>query len=349
MKRLRDYVPTAAIAPARQLVFSLKATALRCIAWSRETSSLYYAFASPAFRREQRSVAAGMLRHLAHQDPRAELYTLRRDTHRLEKALLMRPRRDVFALDYIEEAVTAYRHCVTTEPELGPELNWARDVLTEYFSVVGNHPTIERARRLFQSTGTRQAPPERVPYRRDLGPCPVDYAQLLALAMRRRSVRWFADRPVPRDLLDKAIRVAQQAPSSCNRQPYVYRFFDEKAQVSELSTLPLGTAGFAHNIPVLCAVVGDLSAYFDERDRHGIYIDASLSIMGFMFALETLGLSSCPLNWPDIERRERHAARRLGLAPHERIIMFIAIGYPDPDGLVAYSQKQPLDYVRTFS
>jgi len=100
---------------------------------------------------------------------------------------------------------------------------------------------------------------------------------------------------------------------------------------------------------MLCAVIGDLSAYYGERDRHGIYIDSSLSIMSFMYALETLGLSSCPLNWPDIETLERRAENLLELKRHERVIMFIAIGYPDPQGLVAYSQKKDLHSLRSFN
>ena len=50
---------------------------------------------------------------------------------------------------------------------------------------------------------------------------------LRELAERRRSVRWFADRPVPHDLIDKALEVGLQAPSACNRQPFAFRFFDD--------------------------------------------------------------------------------------------------------------------------
>jgi nitroreductase len=39
----------------------------------------------------------------------------------------------------------------------------------------------------------------------------------------------------------------------------------------------------------------------------------------------------------------------LGLEPDERVIMLIALGYPDPDGLVCYSQKRPLAELRSFN
>ena len=71
--------------------------------------------------------------------------------------------------------------------------------------------------------------------------------------------------------------------------------------------------------------------------------------MAFLLALEAQGLSSCCLNWPDLEPKERRMAKLLGLAADERVIMLIALGYPDPQGLVAYSQKRPLAELRSYN
>ena len=59
-----------------------------------------------------------------------------------------------------------------------------------------------------------------------------------------------------------------------------------------------------------------------------------------MLALETLGLSSCPINWPDIEEREQAMSNLLQLNVWERPIMCLAIGYADEEGGIAYSQKK---------
>jgi len=63
--------------------------------------------------------------------------------------------------------------------------------------------------------------------------------------------------------------------------------------------------------------------------------------MQLMLALETLGLSSCPINWPDVEALEQRMAKQLDLPAWIRPVMLIAIGYADPDGGVAYSAKKP--------
>ena len=70
--------------------------------------------------------------------------------------------------------------------------------------------------------------------------------------------------------------------------------------------------------------------------------------MSFILSLETMGLSSCALNWPDLKDSEYKMNQALKLTPNERVIMLIAFGYPDPAGMVAYSQKKPLDELRKY-
>jgi hypothetical protein len=46
-----------------------------------------------------------------------------------------------------------------------------------------------------------------------------------------------------------------------------------------------------------------------------------------------------------MEKRMRH---ELKLDGHERVIMLLAVGYPDPNGLVPSSKKLSIDCVRTY-
>ncbi len=154
-------------------------------------------------------------------------------------------------------------------------------------------------------------------------------------------MRWFDPRPVPRELVFKALDAAAQAPSACNRQPFLFRYFDQPADAQRIAAIAMGTTGYAGNIRSLVVLLGDLGCYPEERDRHVPYIDASLAAMQFMLSLETLGLASCPINWPDIEHREREMAEALALPLHLRPVMLIALGYPDPQGGVPFSAKKP--------
>jgi len=110
----------------------------------------------------------------------------------------------------------------------------------------------------------------------------------------------------------------------------------------------MGTGGYAHQVPSIVVVVGDLSAFFHERDRHLIYIDSSLAAMAFVLGLEAQGVASCMINWPDIPERDARMRKLLGLANTERVIMLIAYGYADPERLVPFSAKGKIDDIRSF-
>ncbi len=321
---------------------------------SPKLAAIYYAIFSDRFHREQWAVQHGQQKYLQRlKHPGTGSALLRRNIHRLEKGLTMRPRRDVFALDYIAETVAAYAQLASRCPAtvFSDELRWSHDVLKQYFEVVSNNPIIAE-----HSAAFNQLPsPESIaatftPYIRQADAAPVisidDFAQL---AKYRRSVRWFLPKVVEREKIDLAIAVAAQSPSACNRQPFVFRIFDDPECVRKISSIPMGTAGYEHNIPVFIVIVGQLRNYFDERDRHLIYIDGSLAAMSFVFAAEVQGLSTCCINWPDIEDREQKMASLLRLEEDERPVMCLAVGYPDPEGLVAYSQKKSVDELRVYN
>jgi nitroreductase len=321
-------------------------------------ASLYYATVSPEFWREHVAVIRGRQRYRrSSMLASSQFFRLRRNVHRLEKGLIMRPRRPTFALDYIGETVDCYARLVElsrTAPEAidADELRWARDVLAAYFEAVAPTRAITQVRARFDAAGEPPMPVAgpSVPYARDLSALPsVDYDALLALSQRRRSVRWYRQEPVPREMIDRAIEVAAQAPSACNRQPFEFRIVDEPEMVRRIVAIPPGTAGFADNLPAVAVIVGKLDAFAKERDRHLIYIDGALAAMAFIYALETQGLSSCCINWADAGREERAMREALQLRPEERVVMLVAFGYPDPEGMVPYSAKVPLDILRRFN
>ena len=343
----------------------------RLMQWASRSgrrASFYYAFFNNTFDREHRAVLVGRIGFEASKSGQQASTSslLRRNVHRLEKGLLMRPRRDIFALDYIEETFGFYeaaRAARAGRQLAGGEVRWAHDVLTAYFEATASHPKLDPLRERF---GRLEPPPRHdgdgaapehagipdvwTPYPRDLTREPsVAYDDLLALSWRRRSVRWFKPDPVPRELIEKAAAVAALSPSACNRQPFYFHVFDDPELVKDVAGLPGGTAGFAHQFPAIVAIVGELRNYYGERDRHLVYVDASLAAMSFVYAAETLGLGTCCINWPDIERDELRADRTLRLDPDQRPVMFLAVGYPDPEGMVAYSQKKPFEEIARYN
>ncbi|RUO41644.1 nitroreductase-like protein [Pseudidiomarina aestuarii] len=315
-------------------------------AFSRFTSSLFYTFFSREFAREHQAVLKGRIAYWKSlKNIQRTCALLRRNTHRLEKGLIMRPRRASFAEAYIGETVSCFRQAAASGSLELNELKWAQDVLTSYFEVVTDTPIIARARADFE--GLLQEPTQDAQQRRSI-PYPhaelpqpdISPEQLKQLFVRRRSVRWYLDKPVPEALVREAINMASLAPSACNRQPYQFHFINESARAAKVAGYAGGTVGFNQNLQSLIVVVGDLNAYPTERDRHCIYIDGSLAAMQLMLALETMGLSTCPINWPDIEFREKLMEQELDLSAHQRPIMLMAVGYADPEGGIPFSAKK---------
>lgn len=311
----------------------------------------------PAFWREQRAVLSGFSDYFKNNlAPHQNISLLRRNIHRVEKALVMRPLRDRFALGYIEETVTFIEYVTAnSEPRIlfanRDTLGWSVSVLDKYFATIVLNPKLESLEARYRKTRESLAefinPTDTPIPRKDYPDVNVSYEDFNRLAITRRSVRWYLDTPVPRELVEKALETAIQAPSACNRMPYEFRIFDDPDLVQKVASLPMGTIGYSKNIQTIAVVVGKLNAYFSARDRHLIYIDGSLAAMSLMLACETLGLSTCPINWPDFEPLEQKMAKLLNLMPYERPLMLVSIGYADPEGLIPSSaKKQRENYLR---
>lgn len=348
-KVISSLIPARMMPGFRRTYARVKLAVLRVFASRDFLAGLHYTVVSRQFCREHRAVLTG---RIAYQQALIETgrtsALLRRNTHRLEKGLVMRPRRDVFGEGFIRETVECFVRAVATPGYSAEELRWAHDVLESYFEVVTLTPTIGAAKARFVeatlSVGNpeRPAPPNYVPYPQHNVPATtISYGQLLTLFRRRRSVRWYQDRPVSKDDLIRMVHAATFAPSACNRQPFRFLIADSSDAATEIAKCAGGTVGFADNLQALVVIVGDLSSYPSERDRHLIYIDASLAAMQMMLSAETLGLSTCPINWPDLEGAERKIARLLPLPSYQRVIMLMAVGHADPSGGVPYSQKKP--------
>lgn len=329
---------------------------LRLFSSSEHMANLYYALISNQFGREHRSVLRG---RVAYQKSLKELKKssalLRRNVHRIEKGLIMRPRRPVFGESFIGETVECFARAASSDSFSIGELKWARDVIDRYFEAVGDSAVISAARNRYFDGPARssvQLGPEGrsfSPYpRNDCPTIDISYEQIFGLFLRRRSVRWYVQRSVPRDALEMLVDAAAYAPSACNRQPFRFVIADSPPGAVEIAKCAGGTGGFADNLQTVIVVVGDLSAYPEERDRHLIYIDGALASMQLMLSAETMGLSTCPINWPDVRPAERRIEELLDLLGHERVIMLIAVGYGDPEGEVPYSQKKSSSDLVTY-
>ncbi|MGV2826788.1 nitroreductase family protein [Myxosarcina sp. GI1(2024)] len=279
-----------------------------------------------------------------NQEEKNNLHNFRRNIHRLEKGLSYPSIKNVFAEDYILETVVFLRENEKKATFDENTKSWGIAILNLYFEVCDHTEKISEAYNLFQTLSLRNKHSNWIPYKSKNRPeLLINYRDLYQLALRRRSIRYYLDQPVEPCLIQEAMKIAALSPSACNRQSFKFLFFNQRNLVYEISQIPGGVGGY--ELPSLIIVIGRYAGYFDVRDINTPIIDASLASMAFILTLETLGLSSVCINWPNLPDREEKIRQLIHLERDEFVVMLIGVGYPEPNGKIPYSAKKDLNKI----
>ena len=191
---------------------------------------------------------------------------------------------------------------------------------------------------------------------------------------QRRSVRFFTDDPVPRDLIETAIRTASTAPSGAHRQPWTFvavsdpetkRQIRQAAEEEErrsylggrmpedwLEALaPLGTdwrKPFLETVPWLVVAFEQAWSFNpDGSRRKNYYVKESVGLACglFLTALHHMGLATLTHTPSPM----RFLTKILNRPSNERPYILFPIGYPTPDCQVPDIQRKPLEEVAVWN
>lgn len=186
---------------------------------------------------------------------------------------------------------------------------------------------------------------------------------------RRRSTRVFSDRPVPRELIDLAIRTASTAPSGAHKQPWRFVVIGDpatKRRIRDASeaeeeknyggrmseewreTLePLGTHADKRYLELVPWIVVVFEERYEIRPdgttRHNYYVKESVGLACGLFvtALHHMGLTTLTHTPSPMQ----FLARLLERPANERPFILFPIGYPEPGSLVPDLTRKSLDEV----
>lgn len=273
-------------------------------------------------------------------------YYLKRQLHRIEKGLIRADRKEVFGLGYILPAVEVLANMAKFEGKRNTFLIYAYEVFAKYFAVTeSDDSTYNAAKNLFKSLN--YSPTNKyLPYRYVRQK--PDFSVFENLVFSRKSIRQFSTEDVGKEIFENAVKLASQAPSGCNRQPYRFLVIKKKEFVDKFSSFPPGGGGNSFGAPALVFVIGDQSSFPETNSSHEVYIDASLTSMIFVLALESMGVSSCFMNWPHIYELNKKAFKELGLKPYEVIVTSIAVGYADENATCAFSLRKDVEEILEY-
>ena len=197
-------------------------------------------------------------------------------------------------------------------------------------------------------------------------------ADFYADMARRRTVRQFSDRPVPRKLIENCLRAASTAPSGANMQPWKFvvvsdpalkkqirekaeeeehEFYTRRATPEWLAALePLGTdelKPYLETAPYLIAIfVERFGMLPDGRKMKYYYAVESVGIATGMLitAIHHAGLASLT-----------HTPSPMGFLneildrpDNERPFLILVVGYPAAEAVVPKIRKKGLDEISIF-
>ncbi len=216
---------------------------------------------------------------------------------------------------------------------------------------------------VYQPLNFREFPPDEMRARS---------AQFLERMAARRTVRDYSDRPVPREVIENAVRTASLAPSGANQQPWTFvcisdaaiksririaaeeeerAFYEGRAGEEWLEALRhLGTdwrKPFLETAPWLIAIFGHRhgTGPRGEKVKH-YYVPESVGIAsGFLIAalhdagLATLTHTPSPMGFLN---------EICGRPDNEKAYILLVAGYPAPGCEVPVIDKKTLAQVSVF-
>lgn len=189
---------------------------------------------------------------------------------------------------------------------------------------------------------------------------------------RRRTVRDFSDRPVPREIIEDCIRAAGTAPNGANKQPWHFavvsdekvkkeirkaaeeeeqEFYERRATEEWLEALaPLGTDAdkpFLEEAPYLIAIFSQRYGIKENGEKETYYyVKESIGIATGMLitAIHNAGLASLT-----------HTPSPMGFLndildrpDNERPFLLLVVGYPKENAKVPDISKKSIDEIASF-
>ena len=189
---------------------------------------------------------------------------------------------------------------------------------------------------------------------------------------RRRTIRTFSNKPVPREIIEECLRAAGTAPNGANMQPWHFvvvsdpnvkkqiregaekeerEFYERRASEEWLEALaPLGTdwhKPFLEEAPYLIVIFGLSNTILpDGEKRKNYYVIESVGIATGMLvtALHHAGLVSLTHTPSPMAFLNKILQR----PSNERPFLVLVVGYPAKETTVPDINKKSLDEIATF-
>ena len=164
-----------------------------------------------------------------------------------------------------------------------------------------------------------------------------------AFSNSRKSVRNYASKDLPIEKILKAIELARNTPTSCNRQSNRIYIYTNQQKIQEILKLQGGSRGFLELANKLIIITNELGVYESTRERKQGYIDGGIYTMNLLYALHYNKVVCCVLNCGTTKANDLKIRSLISIRDSEELIVMIACGEAVENFEIASSPRIPTE------
>lgn len=258
--------------------------------------------------------------------------------HAIEKGLAMSNMRLGFGKNLLIDLIN---HCILFEDLFDKEkeqFNYALRVISEYKIVhqKANFILDQNLVELIDKLLLKQSdvePSQQISMSRETY-LEHTYSSFEKFSSNRKSLRMF-EGSIKLEDIEKAVSLAQNAPSACNRQPSRVYVLQDKELIKKTLEVQNGNRGFGHLSDKLIVLTAELGGYLTMNERNDVYVNGGIYAMNLLYALHYYQIGTCPLNWCASPEQDLKLREVFNIKESETVILMIACGgIPDKFKLV---------------
>lgn len=141
---------------------------------------------------------------------------------------------------------------------------------------------------------------------------------LLDVILRRRSIRRYENKEIPKDVLDKIVEAGRQSPSAANRQPYRFVIVTDSEIKKELKGR---FSRFLKDAPVVIVGCANPKALLTGK---WATVDTTIALENMVLAAWSLGIGSCWIG----SFKEQKVKELLKIPEKWKVVALVSFGYP---------------------
>lgn len=163
----------------------------------------------------------------------------------------------------------------------------------------------------------------------------------------RHSMRHFGGK-VDIEQIKKAVNLAKNAPSACNKQPVRIYVVSDKQMVSNILEMQQGNRGFGQDIDKVIIITTQYTGCTRFSERYMPFMDAGIFTMNLLYSLHFYHIGAIPLVWLSTKERDNKLRDKVNIPQNEVPAIVIGLGDVTDTIICAQSPRIDLDSIMKY-